>query len=638
MSDVIRPPHRARVLWVLRLPYCALLLCLCWQPVAGDEPAAPLSAASAFAHLRGTDLDGNLHRFADAAGNRGTAFVFLATECPISNGYLPTLKKLAADCRRLKIEFYGVISDPSVNRADAQRHRTEYKLTFPVLFDVSGDLRRHLHATHTPQAFVVARSGEQVYSGRIDNLYSALGKRRETASVHDFRDACQALSMGRPIANPVTEPIGCLLEDPQSVAAAPAITFNRDIAPIVYANCSECHHPGEAAPFALLDYADTSRHALQIATVTQSRFMPPWHPTSEFGHFQHERRLSDGEVELIRQWVAEGKPEGDPGDLLAPPTYTDGWRLGRPDLILRMKATFELGADGPDVHQHFVLPTGLTKHRLVSALEFRPGNPRIVHHACFYVDTSGAARKLEAADPDVGFGSFSGAGFMNASSLRSWLPGMTPQHLPDGTGQPLHARSDLVLEIHYRRTGKVESDRSTVGLHFAPQSARNLVGEIQVMNKGLTIPAGAANHKHSASYTLVVDATLLDTVPHLHLLGREMKATATRPDGTVEPLVWIKSWDFNWQGQYLYAAPIRLPRGTRIDVDAWYDNSVGNLLNPHSPPKTVRWGEQSQEEMAICQFRYMCATMEDLVTMNDDYLKFVARQQQIYEQNSAPAQ
>ncbi|HVJ69171.1 MAG TPA: redoxin domain-containing protein, partial [Caulifigura sp.] len=555
---------------MLRIAQLCCGLALGWgvlEPVVADDPTTDVAVERRDC-LKATDLDGGLHRIAAGCGRHGTALVFLSTTCPISNTYLPQLKTTAARCRRHKIDFFGVIADSAVTRAEAIRHRDEFQLDFPVLFDVSGTLRRELKATHTPQAIVLSKTGEVVYSGRIDDLYGDLGSKRTSASMHELRDALKSLSCDESVAVASTTPIGCLLEDPPVEGAAEDVTFNRDIAPILYANCSGCHRPGEGTPFSLLSYADACQHGAQIAAVTQSRFMPPWHPESGFGHFQNERRLSQAEIGLIRQWVEVGKPEGDAADTLAPPEFATGWRLGKPDLILTMKEAFELHADGPDVHQHFVLTTGIPKDRLVSAVEFRPGNPAVAHHACFYLDTTGAARMLQAQESDVGYGSFVGPGFDNVGALRSWLPGMMPQHLPSGTGQLLPAHSDVVLEIHYRPSGKVESDRSVVGIHFASRSAKYLVGEIQVMNKALTIPAGAAEHRHTSSFTIPVDTALLDVLPHMHLLGREMKAVATRPDGVQVPLVWIRKWDFNWQDQYLYADPVMLPRGSRIDVEA----------------------------------------------------------------------
>ena len=197
-------------------------------------------------------------------------------------------------------------------------------------------------------------------------------------------------------------------------------------------------------------------------------------------------------------------------------------------------------------------------------------------------------------------------------------------------GTPLPAHSDLVLEIHYQRSGKEETDQSSVGLYFAESSAKRVVMELQVMNKGLDIPAGEARHLHHSTFTLPVPITLYDVAPHMHLLGREVKATAVLPDGQVKPLIWIKNWDFNWQGQYAYIDPISLPKGTRIDVDTWFDNSSDNVLNPHSPPQRIQWGEQTTAEMGICSFHYSCDSLEELNAMIEKYRAYTAEQQEIY--------
>ena len=619
-----------------RIERIALALLLSLHVAGGAETEVEPDGGDRLS-LRGVDLDGRLHSFGSTPGCRAVAVVFLATECPISNGSLPELAKLASKYGRQGVEFYGVISDAAVSRAEAALHHDEYHIPFPVLFDASANLRRRLKPTHTPQALVLAPSGQLIYSGRIDDRYPSVGRKRDVATSRELDEALKAIVSGKTVDVPRTEPVGCLLEDPPAPAVRGNVTFNRDIAPLISTGCAECHRLGEAAPFPLLTYEDVSRHANQIAAVTQLRLMPPWHPTAGFGHFRDERRFTDDELALIQRWVADGKPEGDPHDRPEQKRFVSGWRLGKPDLVLKMNELFTLAADGPDVHQHFVLPTGLHGHRLVSAIEFRPGNPRIVHHASFYVDTSGAARALDQIDPNPGYGSFAGPGFDNTSSFRSWLPGMTPQRLPRRMGCPLPAHSDVVLEIHYVRSGKEEVDQSSVGIFFAESSARQLVMELQVLNKDLSIPAGAARHHHRASYTLPVAATLLDAAPHMHLLGREMKATAVLPEGKVIPLVWIKDWDFNWQGQYLYANAVRLPKGSRIDVDSWFDNSAGNPLNPQALLQPVRWGEQTHEEMSICHFRYTCDTGEDLAMMVRDHRAFLTEQHRVYLQGRSEA-
>ncbi|OYW19927.1 MAG: hypothetical protein B7Z55_08040 [Planctomycetales bacterium 12-60-4] len=483
------------------------------------------------------------------------------------------------------------------------------------------------------QALVLTPAGAIVYSGRIDNRYPSVGRKRDVVTEHEFEDALAHVVAGRNVAVPSTQPVGCLMED-AATATDGEVTFNRDIAPLMFSSCTECHRPGEAAPFSLLTFADACDHANQMAAVMQQGSMPPWHPTAGFGHFRHERRLKAEEIALVKRWIASGKPEGDPQDRLASPPFTTGWRLGKPDLILKMSEAFSIPADGSDVHQHFVLPTGLRKDRLVSAIEFRPGNSRVTHHASFYVDNRGAARQLDERDSGVGYGSYSGPGFDNYGSFRSWLPGMTPQRLPRGMGCPLPAHSDIVLEIHYQPTGKPETDQSSIGVFFAESSAKQLVMELQVMNKSLQIPAGASRHWHRASFTLPAAATLLDAAPHMHRLGKEMKAVARLPDGREQPLIWIKDWDFNWQGQYIYVDSIRLPRGTVIEVDSWFDNSAANPLNPHSPPRQVSWGEQTRDEMAVCHFRYACDSISELQAVNNGYRTYLADQQQKYRQVS----
>ncbi|KAA5542764.1 redoxin domain-containing protein [Roseiconus nitratireducens] len=590
-----------------------------------------LNGGSAFAQhaagrlpSRGVDLDGNVHLFGENDQCRALVFAFLSTKCPISNSYVPLLNDVSSRFHRQGVRVYGVISDPSVTRQEAREHRRQFHVAFPVLFDGSGGLRRTLSPTHTPHAIVLDRSGEQLYSGALDDHYVKLGRKKETATEDYLVDALEAVLAGRIVEVPKTKPIGCLLEAPPNKAASGDVTFSRDIAPIVHAHCSGCHHPDGSGPFALLTYEDVSAHARQILEVTHSRFMPPWKPSTRLPRFRDEQRLCDQDLELLESWVRSGKPEGNPEDLPVLPEPSRGWRLGKPDLVLEMKDVFNVPASGPDLRQYFVLPTGLTENRLVSAIDFQPGTPNAIHHASFFLDTQGNGRKLDQADPGPGYGGFGGPQFQPQGTLTSWFPGMRARRLPEGMGRLIPRGSDLVAEVHYVSTGKPEQDRSKIGLYFAPRSARQVVTEVQVGSLHLEIPAGAERHKETALYTLPVDTTLLDVVPHMHVLGREMKVRAKRPDGKIVPLLWIKDWDFNWQGQYAYDQPVELPKGSRILVEAWYDNSSGNPLNPNTPPKTVHWGSDSTDEMLICHFQCTCESMQDLKELNEDQQRYVA--------------
>lgn len=595
---------------------------------SGNPDAGTHDASS----LKGFDLEGRLHQFHQHPETKAVVCVFLSVDCPISNGSLPTLNRFASKYRRSGIDVYGVISDPLITRARAIEHKAEYRLRFPVLFDASGALQRRLSATHTPHAFVLDARQSVTYNGAIDNTYVKLGSRRRAATEHYVQEAIRAAIRGRAPAVAFSPPIGCRIEVPADDAPSLDVTYSRDIAPIVSAHCVQCHRPDQAAPFPLLTYKDVSRHALQIVEVTRSRFMPPWKPAPGFGHFRNEQRLTTQEIALLDEWATDGKAEGDPVDLPAPRTFPPGWRLGTPDLILDMTDEFRVPADGPDIHQYYVLPSRLRDNRLVNAIEFQPGTPSVTHHAAFFLDTNGQARRRDAADPESGYRGFGGPGFPHNGTLRSWLPGMSPRVLPRGTGRLIRRGSDIIVEVHYHSSGKVEQDHFKLGLHFAPRAAKQLVVELQVLNKRLRIPAGDRNHRHRAEYVLPVKTTLLDVVPHMHLLGKEMKVTAILPDGRIEKLIWIKEWDFNWQSQYTYVDPVVLPKGSRIVVDAWYDNSAENPLNPHSPPIDVYWGPESNDEMDICHFQCICDSVEELTTLVADHERFSFEQMKLQRQ------
>lgn len=607
----------------LVLPSACLLI---WGIAVGSSIAAETARRTACP--KGVDLHGQLHHPGQRADTKAVVVCFLSTQCPVSNSYLPTLSRMASMYRRQGVEFYGVMSDPAVTREEALAHSEQFHIGFPVLFDASGALRQVFRPTHTPHVFVMNDEGNPLYDGAIDNWFVKLGQKRQRPTQHYLDDAINMTLDEKRIRVRSTTPIGCLLEEPQDKATSGSVTFTRDIAPIIQANCASCHRTGQAGPFPLLTYRDVSKHARQIVEVTQARFMPPWKPESNFGRFLDERRLTARQLSLLKVWTENGKPEGDPADLPQPLEFTEGWRLGEPDAILRMRHVFPIPASGPDIRQYFVIPAHLAKSRLITAIDFQPGAPQAIHHASFYLDTKRAARSLDAADPEPGYRGFGGPKIDTQGTLRSWFPGMSPRHLPKGMGRLVPRGADIVAEIHYVCSGKPERDRSQIGLYYASRSARQLVEEIQVANKQIKIPAGAKRHHETASFTVPVETVLLDVAPHMHELGREIKVIAKLPDGSVEPLVWIRDWDFNWQSQYSYARPIRLPANSRILVDAWYDNSAENPLNPNSPPKTVSWGEDSADEMLICHFQCTCDSLTELRQLIGHYKKYFDAAQQ----------
>lgn len=383
-------------------------------------------------------------------------------------------------------------------------------------------------------------------------------------------------------------------------AAGRKVTFSSDVAAILYKNCSTCHHAGEVAPFPLMSYEDARKRAKQIAAVVKSRTMPPWKAESH-GEFRNESWLPESDVAAIQAWAADGAPLGDAKSAPAAPKYAEGgWHIGKPDQVLALPEPFHLDAEGKDVYRCFVIPSGATEDKFISGMEFHPGNRTVVHHVIAYLDTTGTARKLAAKDPGQGYSSSGGGpGFIPSAMLSGWAPGNDPGLLPDGMGVRLPKGGDIVLEVHYHKSGKPETDLTTVGVKYCDKPVEKAMRILAIVNLGLNIPAGEANFMTSAVTPVGQDITIYGVTPHMHLLGREMTVTAEMPDGSKKRLVRVPDWDFNWQTFYGLKEPMKVPAGTKLTLTARYDNSSGNPRNPNSPPKAVHWGEQTTDEMCL---------------------------------------
>ena len=386
------------------------------------------------------------------------------------------------------------------------------------------------------------------------------------------------------------------------LAAADGVTFNKDIAPIVFANCSACHRPGEVGPFSLLTYQDVRAHAPEIARVTALRYMPPWLPEPGEHAFLDARRLTDDQIAMIRAWVDAGAPEGDPALRPTAPKFTEGWQLGPPDLVLTSKQPYALRADGPDVFHNLVFEAPVATTRYVRAVEIRLGDRKVGHHANLLIDRAGQAKKRDAADPDVGFSGmevlFESEGFDPDSHFLFWKPGTLPYEEPEGMAWRLDRHTDLVLNMHLRPSGKPEWVQPTIGLYFTDTPPTRHPMLVQLEHDGaLDIPAGTQDFAVTDELTLPVDASVLAIYPHAHYLGKEVRGLALLPDGRTIELVRIKDWDMNWQGVFRFAEPVFLPGGTKITMRWSYDNTEDNVRNPSHPPKRVRSGNRADDEM-----------------------------------------
>jgi mono/diheme cytochrome c family protein len=402
------------------------------------------------------------------------------------------------------------------------------------------------------------------------------------------------------------------------------VTFTEDVAPIVLNVCAACHRPGEAAPFSLLTYDDVRKRGKLIASVTASRYMPPWHANSDMGSFRDDRRLTDAQIKTIQDWVQAGMPEGDPKKMPAPPKFTPGWQLGTPDLVLRMEEPFDVPASGPDIFRSFAIRLNLKEDKWVKAIEFRPSS-KSSHHALFFLDETGQAVQMDAADPKPGF---TGMRFLRtgangtrgggvrrlgqrqgnavteraAAGLGGWAVGGSPRELPEGLARRLPKDADLVIQMHFHPTGRAEREQPTLGIYFADTPPQRTLTALQLpvifgAFAGIDIPAGSKRYVIKDSFTLPIDVDVIGAGAHAHYLANDMRMTATMPDGSRKDLMHIPDWNFNWQERYYFREPVRLSKGTRLDVEIAYDNSTDNPNNPSSPPKRVTFGEQSTDEM-----------------------------------------
>ncbi|NRA96465.1 MAG: tetratricopeptide repeat protein [Planctomycetes bacterium] len=380
------------------------------------------------------------------------------------------------------------------------------------------------------------------------------------------------------------------------------MTFSEHVAPIVFKSCAPCHRSGESAPFELLAYQDVKKRARQIAVVTKSRYMPPWLPASGHGEFLGTRALSDEEVAVIGTWVESGAPEGDPARLPPRPQWTSGWQLGEPDLVITMPDPYTLPAEAPegqDMWRNFVLPIPNSSTRFVEAVEFRPGNARVVHHAIMQIDTTSSSRIEDAKDAETGFPGMRMARSQPPSGhFVGWTPGKVPARAPEGMSWRLDRGSDLVLQLHMLPTGKPEPLQCSIGFYFASRPPSRHPVVVMMTSDSIDIPAGERDHVVEDFLVLPVDTQALVVYPHAHYLGKKMEVYGDRPDGTRESLLLIEDWDFNWQDEYHYREPPVLPKGTRLTMRFTFDNSAKNPRNPNVPPRRVRYGNQSTDEMA----------------------------------------
>jgi hypothetical protein len=506
-----------------------------------------------------------LFLFCGVLANAGDiqVFLFARTDCPALNQSAPELRRIAQEFQGRHVAFYLVYPEPEENKRALENHMAEFQLPGIPLRDPDHKLQKQSHATMTPEAAVFDAAGNLKYHGRPEELEGVISN----------------VLHGKPVVPAETKATGCSLSD-----------FNHDIAPIVYRSCAPCHRPGESAPFSLLTYEDVKKRAKQIADLTRRRIMPPWLPEHGYGDFADEQRLSNEEIEAISSWASAGAAEGSGS--VAPPTFTEGWQLGPPDLIVEAHDPHLLPASGPDVYWNFILSPDVKTTRYVRAIEIRPGAKSLVHHANLYVDRTRSAREGPSMDPVIERTAFD----PDDGHFLFWKPGAMPKE--ESYPWQLDPGNNLVLNVHIHPNGKSQALTPMVGLYFTERKADKFLLLIQLEHDGsLNIPPGVRDFTISDDFKLPRDANILAVYPHAHYLGRLLEAYATLPSGERKPIIRIPNWDPSWQSVYHFREPLFLPKDTVISMRYHYDNSAANIRNPNHPPKRVRAGNQATDEM-----------------------------------------
>jgi len=569
---------------------CLLLLFAAAPTVAGTAEA-PRGVGHTVKAFELKDLQGVTHTLAEMEKAPAVVVTFLGVECPLAKLYAPRLTELAQEFSQQGVVFLAIDANAQDSLAEMTHFARTYHLSIPFLKDPGNVVADLFQAERTPEVFVLDRDRIVRYRGRIDDQYgfqTGVGYQRPQAEKRELAVAVQQVLAGQPVAESVTRAPGCLIGRVQHANEQSEVTFSNQIARIFQNRCVQCHRDGEIAPFSLTNYDEVVGWAPMIAEVVQENRMPPWHADPKFGHFANNSQLSDEEKACIAKWVANGAPQGNPQDLPTPRTFTAGWQISKPDVVIPMSdKPFTVPAEGKVEYQYFTADPGFKEDVWVREAEARPGNNAVVHHIIVFVIPPGETR------------TFMGEGTGLSNMLVGTAPGNPPARCRPGMGIRIPAGSKLLFQMHYTANGAEQQDLSSLGLVLAdPATITREVKTDMAINLGFTVPAGADNHEVVANRNFKVDTMILSFMPHMHLRGKAFRYELHYADGTMETLLDIPRYDFNWQNSYELAEPKLAPKGSKLRCVAHFDNSEDNLANPN-PKEPVRWGEQTWEEMMI---------------------------------------
>lgn len=532
------------------------------------------------------DAAGKPVALADFKDRKAVVVLFLGTECPINNNYMPRLAELHKEYDAKGVQFLAVNSNTQDSAERIAEHAKKHAIPFPVLKDADAAVADQFGAQRTPTAFLLDPAGMIRYQGRIDDQYG-IGFVRPKATRRDLVEAVEEVLADKAVSRPTTPVAGCLIGRAVKPKAEAQVSFAKHVAPILQKHCQECHRPGNIGPMALLTHADASAWSAMIQEVVSENRMPPWHADPKFGKFANDRSLPADERATLLKWIDQGCPSGDLNELPKPREFASNeWTIGKPDVVFEMPSAFTVPASagkGGIPYKYYIVPTNFKEDRWVQAVEAKAGNRAVVHHILVY------ARTLAKGDRADGIGD---------GLLATQAPGELPTILPPGAAKKIPKGAALVFQMHYTPNGVEQSDRSSVGIIFAKEPPKQEVKTRAIANNRISIPANDANYQATSRTTFTEDSLLLSFLPHMHLRGKSFNYKVVYPDGKEETLLSVPKYDFAWQANYRLATPLKLPAGTRIECTAVFDNSADNPNNP-DPTQPVRWGEQTWQEMLI---------------------------------------
>lgn len=577
---------------------CVSILAAALLPMvlgASDAPSPAVPIGSVVGNIGFKDIRYLPRSLADFREAKAFVLCFLTTDCPVALRYLPTLERLHQEYKAAGVVFLAVNVGAEDNIRAVAKQALDHGLTMPAVKDFDAVAAKALGVTRTPEVAVLDRERRLVYRGRIDDRYR-LGGSRSEASSPDLKNALDDLLAGRSVGTPETPVDGCVITVPPLPKTDQPITFAEHVAPILKKHCVECHHPNTAAPFSLMTYEQVAGRAKTLAEVVHEERMPPWYAADDVGAWTNKRGLTAAEKNLIRQWVRDGK---QPGDLAKapplPPEYLkpkSRWSIPEPDLVLSTPWQ-ELPAEGIVDYKYVFIPYVFTEDTWIQDLQILPETPKTVHHANLAFVVLGEK-------------------FSMNNFITGFVPGGEPMRLYDGVAFKIPAKAMLAIQIHYVTTGKPEKTRLNIGLRYAKETVKKQLRFKLCVDNRFAIPPGAPAHKVVANRVLDQDVQALALFSHMHVRGRDMSFRAWRPGATEpETLLVIPNYSFDWQMPYRFATgALKLPKGTRLECIAHYDNSTFNPYNP-DPKATVRDGQQTHEEMLNGFFFYV-AENEDL--------------------------